>query len=766
MGIGELIRSRPILIACLVLALSAAFLSRIPLFNSLGYEFSAVLGLVAGTTLGISTIALIRRGKEPRASPRQFVLMLGHSGAVNLLTLALPLALISVNALFVKNCSFVEGLSFFFLIPVVSAIYATALGTFCAVMFRQSYLWFVLITLVTLLHPIYLGYFSPQLFSYNVLYGYFPGLSYDETLALSWSLVVFRLATLVLAGICLVVSMTVMQHAQPDASFGNRFLSLKHLFGEGMRSGILLVSFVFLSIFSVEREDLRIETSHEFIQKTLGSVRQTRHFRIYYDRSSMDETRIMWIAAEHEFRLQQVARALNVRVSGKIDSYIYPTAELKRDLIGSGTTNITKPWLKEMHLNAESVEQVLKHELVHVLSGNFGIPFARLSVSTGLMEGLAMAVEWDWGNRTLHEYAAGMFKHGIVSSPSSVEPILTFRGFVQRPSTTSYVLSGSFVRYLIDRYGIEKFKRAYAWGILADVYGRPQKELLKEWMQFLDRIEVSGDSEAGIRYLFLRPSVFQKVCARVLANINREAWSSFHRKDYDKAIELFERSSALSNNPDAIIGLVQSHSRRGDWRRVEEIASSALDDTLLASSSAALRLYLGDAYWASRHYEKAEREYQELLRMSLSDSFDEAVQLRLLAVADRESRDDIQQLLLMDSSDSVRVDALERLRKSHPRSRLIPFLLGQVLHRVGEFDRSQEVLTRTSQSLFHPFLQHLSEYTQGLNLHYLGEFQRAKMHFWNSLNFGPSLYRENVVNEWIDRCDWMTEFAPSSLDSQ
>ena len=768
MSSGDLIRSKPILLTYLLLTLSAILFSRTPLFNYLGYEYSGAIGLLAGIAIGLSTVALLRKGlkHESQPSAREFQKILRDITAVSLLTLVIPLVVISVNALFVKNCSFVEGLGFFFLIPVVSVVYGVALGTFCVVMFRRCFLWFILITLITLLHPVYLGYFGPQLYSYNVFYGYFPGLTYDETLTVSWSLAVFRLATLILSGILFVVSMTVVQHARPDSSLVNKFLSLKHLYLHGARSGFVLVGFVLLALFALGREKLQIETSEAYVREKLGSVIKTRHFRIYYDRRSVDEIRMSWIAAEHEFRLQQIARFLKVRLPETIDSYLYPTAELKRSLIGAGRTNITKPWQRSMHLNAESVEQILKHELVHLLAADFGIPVAGLSVSPGLMEGLAMAVEWEWGNRTPHEYAAGMFKFGLVSDVSTVEPILTFGGFVQRPSTMSYVLSGSFIRYLIDRYGIEKFKRAYAWGNLNKVYGRTQERLIREWSQFLTRIEVQEESSDAIQYLFLRPSIFQKVCARVLANINREAWDSYRKEDYGYAVQLFQRSYALISNPGAIIGLVRSHYRAGDWNRVEKVASSALNDTLLAPSLVPLRLSLGDAYWVSDLYERAEDQYARLLRMNLSDFFNEAAQVRLLALEDQELRTALREVFLTDVPDSVRTDMLDQLRKIHPHSHLIAFLMGRVLYHDGEFNRSQEVLTQIPGPLPRPYVEYLSAYTQGLNLYYLGRFQEAKIHFWDSLNYSVSSHHHNIVDDWIVRCDWMSEFAPSYLDSQ
>ncbi|HEY4643955.1 MAG TPA: hypothetical protein VIH68_04485, partial [Bacteroidota bacterium] len=64
-----------------------------------------------------------------------------------------------------------------------------------------------------------------------------------------------------------------------------------------------------------------------------------------------------------------------------------------------------------------------------------------------------------------------------------------------------------------------------------------------------------------------------------------------------------------------------------------------------------------------------------------------------------------------------------------------------------------------------PFLSYLAEQTQALSLFEQEEFQLAKVHFWNSLNFDSTRYHQNSVDDWILRCDWMAEFASSYLDS-
>lgn len=767
MTFSQVIRSKPILSAYAILTFCAILLSQIPLFNYLGYEFSAVIGLIGGVTAGFSTICLVRKelGFERGPNPETFKPAVWKVVGASLLTLVMPLIVISVNAVFVKNCSFFEGLAFFLLIPAVSVVYSGALGCFCTAMFRRPYLMYSVFTLLTLLHPVVLGYFSAMLFSYNVLYGYFPGLSYDEALSITVPLAVFRLATLVVAGVLFVVAVTVLEHAQPGSPAGRRIRSLRFLFHGAVRSGFLTVSLLLLSAFLLEMPKLRIKVSHALIQETLGSVLETRHFRIFYDRRSTDAARINWIAADHEFRLQQVTHALNVRAPEKIDSYIYPAAELKRELVGTGTSNVTKPWLREMHINAESVDQVLEHELVHVVAGDFGIPLAGLSVSPGLTEGLAMAVEWNWGNRTLHQYAAGMFAFGVVGDASEVGPILRFGGFIRKPSTTSYVLAGSFVRFLIDRYGIEKLKRAYAWADLESVYGRSSEELLREWRQFLTRFAVEHDFEPTVRYLFLRPSIFQKVCVRVLADINEKARAAFEGKNYDRAIDLYLHSNQLSRNPDATVGLVRCFYRKHSWVQLQEFAASVFEDTLLTPFVPAVHLYLGDAYWATGEYEGAVREYRQLARLDLSDNLSEAAELRLAIVANPGLRDSLRDVLTADRPDSVRVDSLEQLRAAYPQSSLVSYLLGRILFSQGNYQRSQEVLSVIPKPLASPFLSYLAEQTQALSLFKREEFQLAKVHFWNSLNFDSTRYHQNSVDDWILRCDWMAEFASSYLDS-
>jgi hypothetical protein len=51
----------------------------------------------------------------------------------------------------------------------------------------------------------------------------------------------------------------------------------------------------------------------------------------------------------------------------------------------------------------------------------------------------------------------------------------------------AYILAGSFVGFLIERYGLPMFRSLYDIGNYAEVYGKPLETLEQEW-----RLELQG----------------------------------------------------------------------------------------------------------------------------------------------------------------------------------------------------------------------------------------------------------------------------------
>ena len=118
------------------------------------------------------------------------------------------------------------------------------------------------------------------------------------------------------------------------------------------------------------------------------------------------------IALDHQWQYAQLTDFLKVNSSKKIISYIYPDEKTRKRIIGAEATTIANPIHKEIHLVYYYFPHpVLKHELTHVLSSEFGTRFLKISPKVGLIEGLAVAADWNNSDGfNHHEWSHGMLK--------------------------------------------------------------------------------------------------------------------------------------------------------------------------------------------------------------------------------------------------------------------------------------------------------------------------------------------------------------------
>ncbi|HTO94838.1 MAG TPA: hypothetical protein VMM80_10680, partial [Bacteroidota bacterium] len=624
--------------------------------------------------------ALASPGDLPPA--RAATLAAGRSALANVLVLGLPLLVMALNAFAVRNCSMAQGLAFFLLLPVVSALFGAALGFFSAVLSRRGWAVIILLGMVLLGYSFALGYFTPAIFSYNFLYGYFPGLTYDEAMSVTRTLVLFRCVTLFAASMLVWCAIGVLA----DGGKRRGFVSGLGLLGAALiarerrvRAAAIVCALGGLYLF---RCDLGFESTSAYIRRTLGGEMRTEHFVLYYAPSSFTPVELEQAAREHEFRLDQVRRALDVPAGKVIESYVYPSAEVKQRLIGAGNTDITKPWSGQIHISRQSLEGSLKHELVHAIAAPMGLPLIGASLSTGLVEGLAMAVDGEWGNRTLHEYAA-MLRRAEIAPP--IEEIMSLWGFASHHSSVSYVLAGSFCRYLIDRYGMHRMSLLYRTLDYRDIYGRSLTGLAREWEGYLDGVELYDEDQDCVDALFRRPTIFGKVCARVMAERTLEARRAFAAKKFAVAESLYARIWGAGRGIDALSGYIGSALRLGRT----DLLRSVMDSVVLADERPARYLALfipiGDAYWASGERDKAYALYDRVYQADLAEGYTEAAALRLLALEEDPHGRIYLPLFLADVSDSARVAVIDSLGALGEGSRLLDYMKGRALLHEGAF---------------------------------------------------------------------------------
>src|SRR5262249_19045053 len=153
----------------------------------------------------------------------------------------------------------------------------------------------------------------------------------------------------------------------------------------------------------------------------------------------------------------------------------------------------------------------------HAVASEFGDPWFGVSarrvlgipalVSPGLIEGLAVAVDWPTsdGRLTPHQAVRAMQEMGVVPS---IDALLSL-DFLGVSFERSYTIAGSFLRFLLDRYGAARLRALYqSGGDFADAYGMSQDELEREWRAMLAGIALPPDVIEGTRERFRAGSVF------------------------------------------------------------------------------------------------------------------------------------------------------------------------------------------------------------------------------------------------------------------
>lgn len=518
-----------------LLAIVAIGLCRLPLFGVLGFEFSlvmAVVGSVAGADLGASLVWRARTmpaSKVSRTLPawRVMAQAIGGAAAVSSAILLLPLLLISLNAIRIRNCDWLFGFRCFLLMPLFSAAFASGLGV-CAgiVAGRRRWLCTALpigLLLMSTLWSLVHFYSAPAVFSYNPFAGYFPGNIYDESIDLRAPFYWARFYHLALLASSAAV-LALWLDPQTLRLRRNRGPSLAN-----WRTSLAAAACVALAlVLHLQSGVLRFSVDVEDVRAALPGTFESEHFTIHYPASPGMAEEMEVIAADHEFRRAQLVRDLGVDPAGKITSFYFASPDQKHELMGARNVYMAKPWRHEIYLNhQEFPHQVVRHEIAHVMAGAFGDPIFEVSAgrvlglpvffNVGMIEGIAVASDWpDHFNKPLtpHQSVKAMEELGM---HQPVERLFS-TGFLSLSSARSYTLAGSYLRYLLDNFGIAKLRALYSnGGDFKAAYGVEQHELTAGWRETIANTELPEGAAQIIRERFRRKAIFDRPCPHAIA---------------------------------------------------------------------------------------------------------------------------------------------------------------------------------------------------------------------------------------------------------
>ena len=223
------------------------------------------------------------------------------------------------------------------------------------------------------------------------------------------------------------------------------------------------------------------------------NVTKSEHYTFYYRPGSLAEEHIAFIVEIQEMSYTRIITTLHVTFDQKIDYYLYPSRWDKLFTMGDRSGGCANPLFTEVHaVYMEGGKTIGCHEDTHIICywtlGN-PPPF--------LQEGLAVSMMESWYGRPVHEWAREFLpKKRLIPLKS----LLISHNFSKYNTKVTYPQSGSFTKYIIDMYGIEKFKTVYSQAIdetvesvFWNVYGKSIDELEQEWIVYLENLKTISE---------------------------------------------------------------------------------------------------------------------------------------------------------------------------------------------------------------------------------------------------------------------------------
>jgi hypothetical protein len=459
------------------------------LTSTLGYEFASWITLLSLPLAATASFTRCYRNTQ---------ISIWRHLRDNLCLLLIPLLVVCLNELRLGSCGFFSGLAFYLLLPVVSVILVTTVVIFCWRVAQRSWPAVGLFSGIIITSMLFTGgrlLFGVATFAYNPFFGWFPGPIYDAAIAIDSRLVLYRLLVLVMA-------------LWWWALGKNRRL-------------VWISSLMILTAFLFENR-LGFYTSRSYLREQLSGRITSGSLTLFYDPKTESLLNIENFLDDCRYWIDDLNAKL--RTSDKpITIYLYADVASKKRLMGAGYTLIGNPIHRELHLlPMQFPDTTLQHELTHVVAGEFGLAYLGLGRTIGLMEGLAVAQETWWGDFPVHQWAAAAIDDAKANEKSSMlrrdlPSVMQGLAFFRQASQKSYLLSGSFVSYLIDNYGIDKFKKLYRSGDYQSVYAMTLATLLTDWQQWLSQQPLDMPTRQKMLPILRRKSLFEESCPHLSA---------------------------------------------------------------------------------------------------------------------------------------------------------------------------------------------------------------------------------------------------------
>ncbi len=743
-------------VALLIGAVAAGAMCASPLLGVHGVESALVLGLLLPPFVAASTARLVHALREDNDVSARVPY---DAFSIAFAAFAVPFTILALDAFRIPNCAPLEGVAFMVLGPGVAIFLAAMVGLVLGAIFSSARLATTLAFLVPIGFDalgVYRFWATPGIFSYAHFVGFFPGTIYDEGVSLPAPYLTFRLVSL-----AFFFGLLALFGALYDP-FTAR-LSLPRARTAPVRfvlAGSLLALVLVADVFGHE---LGHRTTREHIAEELGATRYGERCIVHAPRE-MDRRELARLVDDCDFRVVRAERDLGVRHPRPITAFFFRDAEEKQRLMGAATTYIAKPWRDEVYLQVRAwPHPVLAHEIAHVVaastaSGPFrvGGSFDGWLPNPGLIEGVAVAVAWEPREElTPHQYARAMKELELLPPLTRIFGL----GFLLQPARNAYTISGSFIRWLMDEHGARVVRQAYIHGDIERAVGKSLPELEREWIAFLDTVELPREAIELAKLRFSGRSIFSSVCPHELAKLGEELGLDLLAGDDRAALQTCREILAIEPGDDATrairAGALAREGRREDALR--ELAQLTDEPRAPEPVIVAAREGIADAAWRRGEREHAAQIYAELLEAPLADDQARQLEVKLLGLRAGLPVSALVRALLVGEDGrppqpTVAMYLTDRIHDARIDG-LGAYLTARQLHGARQFGRALPLFEEAlMKSLPTPRLQREAERLLGECLYATGDLDRAAAFYWRlSQREDASMARRAEATDWMRR---------------
>ena len=564
-----------------------------PLTNVFGFEFSFVNAILITFLSGFISISYFKKFSANSEINKELFQTLAQIGVI---LLTIPLVISLTHSLLGFSCSFKDGVLFYLVLTIPSYIIGLTLGLIAFSISRKfSVLVYLILFFLILSIPFLEFYLNPQIYFFNPIFGFFPGTIYDEGLSVSLILILYRFINVIFF-------------------FTVFLLLIKFLFrNKDNQKKNIVIAFALISalIFIFISPFISFSTTKNSLVKYLNKKVITEHFVIHYP-NDIEEDEIKIITLHHEYYFSRLSKFFSVEVNKKIESFVFNSNIEKGRLFGSANADVAKPWLHQIYTTKDSYNKTLEHEIAHIFSASFGGGIFKVAdgLNPTLIEGAAVAGSPYYDGYSIDYMASLAWKNGYRININNLFNGVSFFG---QTSSLSYIYAGSFSKYLIDNYGISKFKLFYSDIDFTKIYHSALKDMTNKYYNYLANIDVKEDSSKA-NYYFGRKTIFQKVCPRYVSDRLKDAVTEFTHHNYKNSSKIYSEILSKTNNYYALIGYAEVSKKLNNTLKGLYKIENKLRDFINTSYYYNLQFKLADLYSLSKKTLQAKSLYKEIVK--------------------------------------------------------------------------------------------------------------------------------------------------------